>query len=57
VLAAWFYFGRGLLVGLKSSFGWDCLICDFVGVGKDLSSSVIAKIAKASGASVEGLLK
>jgi hypothetical protein len=27
----------GLLVELKSSLGWFCLICDFVGVGKDLS--------------------
>lgn len=30
----------GLLVGLKSSFSWFCLICDFVGVGKDLFSAV-----------------
>lgn len=31
----------GLLVGLKSSSGWFCLICDFVGVGKDPFSVVI----------------
>lgn len=30
----------GLLVGLKSSSGWFCLICEFVGVGKDLFSAV-----------------